>query len=206
MSEVNSKSRLKRLALQQGRREPGIVRDGRSSQPEDIPLVFLDFDGVLNNMGSATAFGSFHTFDPVSVRLMARLCEETGAKIVVSSSWRPQAPGQLDLLLGSMREVGAGELCKFVIDYTQSLTGIRGAEIAKWRRDNKHNGNYVIFDDDSDMFPGQPLVQTSLGRGFGLCGDVRALQILSPGHPDINGLREHVGMKLGGQRGAAGWY
>jgi HAD domain in Swiss Army Knife RNA repair proteins len=189
---MEGKNSLGRLKLRQGGK--------RTLKPEDMPLVFLDFDGVLNNWGSATAFGTFHTFDPVSVSLMRRLCEQSGAKVAVSSSWRPQAPGQLDLLLRSMQRAGAGELVGFVIGYTDRLLGIRGAEVAKFRRDNRHSGKFVILDDDSDFFPGQPLIQTSQGRGFGLCEYVRALEILYPLHEDLMELKPYVGMKLGGQR------
>jgi hypothetical protein len=195
---MDGENSQKRLKLRQGGK--------RTNRPEDVPLVFLDFDGVLNSEGSAKAFGSWHRFDPVSVSLMSRLCDETGAKIVVSSSWRPQRQGCLSTLTRAMWQVGAGELVKFVIGYTDRLLGIRGAEVAKFLRDNQHNGKHVIFDDDSDFFPGQPLVQTSLGRGFGLCEYVKALEILQPSHGDVYELREFVGMKLGGQRGAAGVY
>jgi hypothetical protein len=172
---------------------------------EELPIIFLDIDGVLNNYGSITAFGSPHEFDPVSVSLMRRLCDEAGAKIVVASAWRPREPGKLPELVRSLAQAGAAEITRFIIGYTDTLiSGIRGAEVAKWRRDNKHVGPYVIFDDDSDFFPDQPLVQTSQGRGFGLCEYVRGLEIIDPLNHDITRLSQYVGMKLGGQR--ADWY
>lgn len=52
-------------------------------------VVFLDIDGVLNNLGTVAAFGnpSKH-LDPVSVALVDKLCREGEADVVVSSSWR----------------------------------------------------------------------------------------------------------------------
>ena len=190
-------SSQKRLALQRGKKQ--------FTSYEETPLIFLDVDGVLNNYGSITAFGSPHEFDPVSVHLLRRLCDESGAKIVIASAWRPKEQGQLDSLVRSLSRCGASELAKFIIGYTDTLiSGVRGAEIAKWRRDNKHVGPYVIFDDDSDFFPDQPIVQTSQGRGFGLCEYVRGLELIAPLSRDIERLKEYVGMKLGGQR--EGWY
>ena len=189
-------SSQKRLSLKGGR---------KFTSYEDTPIVFLDVDGVLNNYGSITAFGSAHEFDPVSVSLLRRLCDEAGAKIVVASAWRPREPGKLDTLVRSLSQCGASEIARFIIGYTDTLiSGIRGAEVAKWRRDNKHTGPYVIFDDDSDFFADQPIVQTSQGRGFGLCEYVRGLELIAPLSRDIERLKVHVGMKLGGQR--ADWY
>lgn len=185
----------------------GNVVKLKSSKMDEtpFPVVFLDFDGVLNNMGSVTAFGTSQTFDPVSVSLLARLCSEAGAKIVVSSSWRPMGQGQLNRLTRSMWQAGAEELVKFVIGYTDRLiSGIRGAEVAKWIRDNRFTGPYVIFDDDSDFYPDQPLIQCSQGRGLGLCEYVRALDLIDPLNPGLTELREFVGMRLGGQR--VDWY
>lgn len=56
-----------------------------------MKVIFLDIDGVLNtkyweNMKVRDQYG--HTFDPNSVANLARIIEETGAEIVISSSWK----------------------------------------------------------------------------------------------------------------------
>lgn len=62
-------------------------------------LIFLDFDGVLNSVpfmerlqerlqAEGKPLATRYTIDPVAVELLNGLIEETGAKVVVSSSWR----------------------------------------------------------------------------------------------------------------------
>ena len=61
-------------------------------------LVFLDFDGVLNNSEfaahqykndeSAQDSMGLDLFDPKAIECMNRIIDATGAKIVVTSSWR----------------------------------------------------------------------------------------------------------------------
>lgn len=56
-------------------------------------LIFLDVDGVLNSKESAI-FGTSHDVDsvyglcPHLVSLVNRLIEDTGAKVILSSTWR----------------------------------------------------------------------------------------------------------------------
>ena len=50
-------------------------------------IIFLDFDGVLNSLRSYAAYGDA-TFCRTSVDLILTLLKQTGAKIVISSSWR----------------------------------------------------------------------------------------------------------------------
>lgn len=45
-------------------------------------IVFLDFDGVI------TTLKSNWTIDNEKVELVKQICDATGAKIVISSSWR----------------------------------------------------------------------------------------------------------------------
>lgn len=45
-------------------------------------VVFLDFDGVV------TTLKSNWTIDNSKVDLVKQICDATGAKIVISSSWR----------------------------------------------------------------------------------------------------------------------
>lgn len=165
------------------------------------PLLFLDIDGVLNNQGSAMVLGSpSHVFDPVSVGLVDLLCEQTGARIVISSAWRIGI--DLPTLRDDMSECGGGILAKRVIDVTptrvspmpaavnasaEDLVPYRGAEIKAWvERNNCRRAPYVIVDDDSDMLPEQQpfFVQTRFEDGFRFQHYGKALQILSQAAAD----------------------
>ena len=145
-------------------------------------IVFLDIDGVLNNLGSVVACGipSKH-FDPVSVRLVAKLCENADAKIVVSSSWRN----------GDLQDLACAGISSRIIDETPHLLDIRGREIQAWLDEHEDKvTNYVILDDDSDMIAGQNFVQTTFQDGFRFEHYVRALRYLNPDHPDCDLRRE----------------
>ena len=67
----------------------------------------------------------------------------------------------------------------------------RGAEIAQWLADN-HAGQipYVIIDDHADMLGEQKphLVLCNKRDGFGAVEYLKALEILAPGHEDIEQL------------------
>jgi len=104
-------------------------------------------------------------FDPESVEYLNSITDETGAKIVVSSSWR--SGRTVDDLQKLFQSVGiTGE----VIDKTSRLnfanwnTSVpRGCEIEHWidthkellGQDKYDYKSYVILDDDSDMLLNQ---------------------------------------------------
>lgn len=52
-----------------------------------MKVIFLDVDGVLNTPKLIKRFGYDHV-DPVLTALLARIVRETGARIVLSSTWR----------------------------------------------------------------------------------------------------------------------
>ena len=142
-----------------------------------LKIIFLDFDGVLNNQLWFTSdefkkLGSpqnvedhdYRQFSPLNVGLLNNLTDSTGAKIVVSSSWRKyRTLEELQKLLKSVGVIGE------VIGKTPYLTfnkvdGIehrsvpRGCEIKAWIESNKgilgekvSKFKYIILDDDSDM-------------------------------------------------------
>ena len=118
-----------------------------------MKIVFLDIDGVLNNVASAAEGVDII---PEKVILVRRLCEITGAEIVISSSWRIMYD------LAHIRDVlyHTGLKQVQVIDETPRLNSIgstRGHEIQKWLDEHPEVTEYVIFDDDSDMLPDQKL-------------------------------------------------
>lgn len=52
-----------------------------------MKVIFLDVDGVLNTFKLIRKFG-MDFIDDICVALVARIVRETGAKIVLSSTWR----------------------------------------------------------------------------------------------------------------------
>jgi hypothetical protein len=94
--------------------------------------------------------------DPKAVGFLNNLITKTGAKIVISSTWRgSHTRPELQRILEARGFIGE------IIDYTPHLNQdcVRGNEILKWMKDNEkllgksyHEfETYVIFDDDSDM-------------------------------------------------------
>lgn len=133
-----------------------------------MKIIFLDIDGVLNsrlyaekhinepNEADSKVQYPMSEIDPVSVSLLNKLIEDTGAEIVVSSTWRlNRTVEQLQSILESRGFKGK------IIGFTPSLhrsepAMLRGNEIYKWIEDNipydeREKLKYVILDDDSDM-------------------------------------------------------
>ena len=138
-----------------------------------MKVIFLDIDGVLNNRGSAEALGATSKFlDPVSVGLVARICKDCDAKIVISSSWRS---GNMDRLIDHLSSVGGLPIVKYIIgetpdfDYTEVPDPCfhRGYEIVKWIESSAINlKSYVIIDDCDGMYSYQPFIKTDFTDGF----------------------------------------
>ena len=92
-----------------------------------LKVLFLDIDGVLNNAGTKpeSPQGLRDWLDEGNVRVLRRLVEETGAVVVLSSSWR---------LTNSIVDVAA--LLKIQIIGTTPSLGRAGREqeILEWLR------------------------------------------------------------------------
>lgn len=160
-----------------------------------MKVIFLDIDGVLNVYPQGRDdYGSlFHSH---FVDNLKDIIDQTGAKIVISSTWRFSG-------LSIMKEMWnirnlPGEVIGITPDFMhQTGTSLqRGKEILSWINDwESSNGkieNYVIIDDDVDMEPHQlnNFVKTSGntnhsdyidGGGYGLtkeCSEM-AIKILN---------------------------
>lgn len=119
-----------------------------------MKVIFLDIDGVLNlNRTERDQYGRL--FHDGFVGNLGTIIDRTGAKIVVSSTWRFSG-------LGVMQEMWRDrKLPGDVVSITHDLwTGklndgcTRGDEIEHWLNGNDVE-NYVILDDDSDMLDDQ---------------------------------------------------
>jgi len=128
-------------------------------------VIFLDIDGVLNSHRSAVAMQTFHTLDPIAVKMLFRLVTLAEAKIVISSTWRLDKQW-LTTIWGALRQAGwpwahsgflpLGE-CP-IIDRTARTSpngSLRGYEIQDWLDANLKYDDYIILDDDSDMLDSQ---------------------------------------------------
>lgn len=126
-----------------------------------MKIVFLDIDGVLNSddwykSGEAkkayekTNIVSDYHFDPNAWKLVEKLLIETGAKIVLSSSWRNFT---LEATLKDFTGTNFEVLNKYIVGITpRSSLRHRGKEIETFMKntDIKIDG-YVIIDDDTDF-------------------------------------------------------
>lgn len=139
-----------------------------------MKIIFLDIDGVLNSQlfykGERKRIKKrnkeqdrfdYHQnqIDETSISFLNGLIAETGAKVVISSTWR--MGNTIDYLRELFKSKGfTGE----IIDFTPILNyegALRGNEIYAWINKNSEmlcgspSGSdfkdYVIFDDDSDM-------------------------------------------------------
>lgn len=147
-------------------------------------IIFLDIDGVICNPETCIAEGEiagYNYLDPVSCRLVKRLCEEHNCRIVISSSWRKLYDQYA--LQGIL-----GAACPSLGHYmytddrwkTASLSGCRGNEIKAWiDKYSSEFDNSVILDDDSDMEPLMDnFVHTDAFQGFRLKDFIKACEIL----------------------------
>lgn len=141
-------------------------------------LLFLDIDGVLNHRGWLVSANWRHIqagargerfdlaqaqIDPSRVALLNDICERTGCKVVISSTWRLAHPeARMVELLGNAGFKGE------VIGYTPDLDTERGLEVAAWLRHNAGpDARFVILDDNADMGALlHRLVQTSFETGL----------------------------------------
>lgn len=158
-----------------------------------MKVIFLDMDGVMVTPRACIAVGDkgiASYLDPIAVSMINSLCDDSGAKIVISSSWR----GWMDV--SAMRAIlGAAGINQehFFHDSTNkkdagfftpkvtTLGTTRGHQISDWISDY-HLGleTYLILDDDSDMLPEQKkhFVKTDVYNGITHQNFIDARQIL----------------------------
>lgn len=134
-----------------------------------MKIIFLDIDGVLNHEAfykeryALIQNKQWHVeypqseFCPKTVSNLNTLIKDTGAKVVISSTWRMgRSKEQLQVLLEGVGFEGEVIGTTPIINTKNSL---RGNEILAWIRDNEeligsrdyNFTEYVILDDDSDM-------------------------------------------------------
>jgi len=157
-------------------------------ETDPVKLVFLDIDGVLatwwsyKNQRSGSVYGRrIIPFNPECVKHFNTLIERTGAKIVMSSSWRVgQLLENLQNLLA--KEGVKGELIGDTPVLCFDPYARRGGEIREWMAAGGQRArSFVILDDEvtdiKSIFPGR-FVHTSMVGGFQESDIQKAIDIL----------------------------
>lgn len=139
-----------------------------------MKIIFLDIDGVVNCMHTKQKLRGIIFVDPRKIQLIKNIVDATGARIVLTSTWRfgwhdieehINSPNASDFI--SLRD----EFNKIGLDFfdktERSDDGYRGKEISKWLENHPEVTNYVVIDDDTDIKPhGLNFVQTSWQKGI----------------------------------------
>ncbi len=138
-----------------------------------MKIIFLDIDGVLNtaenfvegNLPSNPTMEEINLsmLDERLIKNLNTIIEETGAKVVVSSTWRMgRSIEELKCLLDKKGFVGE------IIGKTPILNDDRGIEIQKFIDESSFNiDSFTILDDDSDMCHlMDKLIQTNFIEGL----------------------------------------
>lgn len=164
-------------------------------------VIFLDFDGVLNSDQTEVEASSIHPYlylDPQLVKRVQQICDQTGAVIVLSTSWRTRIHSswaqESYLSLDELREalLSAG-LTAEVIDVTPDLaredyigrTDLtiwrcppRHREIVAWVEKNKPT-SFVVLDDDINAKIENHFVHTCYKKGITIEDVQKAVNILN---------------------------
>lgn len=95
---------------------------------EKWKIIFLDIDGVV-----CTGRVRFNGFDPIATGRLKEIIDATGAKVVVSSSWRTGILEKTKAQLPEwLREHVIDEtICKYHYSKSELVT-VRGNEIQSW--------------------------------------------------------------------------
>jgi hypothetical protein len=121
------------------------------------PVVFLDFDGVLNGKDTREAPSPFHKglfLNPECVERANRICERAGAVVVLTTSWRARTDetGCRVDVRAALRDAGfrgrvIGATPAFA-DWPTTFTPRRN-EIQRWLAEYGARA-YVVLDDHDD--------------------------------------------------------
>lgn len=118
------------------------------NDPDGMKVVFLDFDGVLNS-DEYVSRNTGLAIDPARLKLLKRLICSTGAKIVLSTSWREH----WDLYDSYCDEIGDrinrvfGAEGLYIYDRTYGRELDRYAQITVWLATHPDTKQFVVLDD-----------------------------------------------------------
>lgn len=150
---------------------------------ERYKYIFIDFDGVL------VLEKDRHTFSTEAIGVLKHICESTGARVVVCSSWREKS------LAKTVRHLPA-DLRKLIVSQTPDLSGrrlknshfkdrLRYLEIMEWLR--RHDcDSYIVIDDEQEHYTDTAMLWCCLLKtdpAKGLTKELGACAVMMLEHP-----------------------
>lgn len=126
-----------------------------SSEP--MKVIFLDIDGVLNCDKTPNPRKFPYVVDKKLLSRLKKLLGRTGAKVVLSSTWRCDPVG-----LFAARHWGV----PFIDVCPDKPRSPRCREITSWLKDHPKVTRFVVIDDEDDELDNLPLFQPSSKTGI----------------------------------------
>ncbi len=122
-----------------------------------MKVIFLDIDGVLNCKKTPNPRKLPYIVDTKLLERFESLLERTGAKVVLSSTWRYDPAG-----LFSAKHWGI----PFVAVTPDMPTQPRREEVLAWLNEHPDVDRYAVIDDEDDDLDDLPLFQPSARTGL----------------------------------------
>jgi hypothetical protein len=122
-----------------------------------VKVIFLDIDGVLNCTNTPNPREFPYIVDPKLLKRLKRLLQRTGAKVVLSSTWRYDPAG-----LFSAKHWGI----PFIDVIPDMPKRPRRDEVLAWLKTHPKARRFVVIDDEDDELDQLPLFQPSQNTGL----------------------------------------
>ena len=103
--------------------------------------IFLDIDGVLNDISPSTPVFD-DTPAPRHIQPLVEIVNATGAKLILSSSWRKSRRLRIRV------DEALARFNLTIADITPELSGGRGREISAYLEQHPEITSFLILDDD----------------------------------------------------------
>lgn len=142
-----------------------------------MKIIFLDIDGVVTNLKTG-----WRLPDLDCLHELFRIIKETGAFVVLSSTWRLHVDLFSQVQSWGINFISMTPRCHQINVENEVRWTERGDEIQEWLDMHEHLKieSFVILDDDQDMkHLSDRLVITSWGDGLSKEDADRAIEILN---------------------------
>ena len=122
-----------------------------------MKVIFLDIDGVLNCSKTPNPRGFPYIVDKKLLARFRKLLDRTGAKVVLSSTWRCDPVG-----LFAARHYGV----PFIGVCPDKPKSPRRNEMLAWLKAHPRVTRYIVLDDEDDDLDDFPLFQPPASTGL----------------------------------------